>query len=275
MIKHKLFAIIALSIFLLANSFEIVSQRPNETLPIIEMSQRCLLGGVQNKNWVKTDSFGKKIEGTKKFNLYTFEGAGGEVTTSKIEKGDDNEPCSDFWFAETKSEIKQGVAITSARWNIVPRLPKAIGTKDEIYQAYLKIVGDMLKSKGIKNPVVRITQAYRVDLEGDGTDEVIIAANSEGIGEDPRAKAGDYSMLFIRKVVKDKAQTIMIAEEYHTKEAGGLTPSDNNISAIADLNGDGVMEIIIYGGYYEGSGSVAYEIKDNKATSVLECSCGA
>lgn len=275
MLRHKLFAIIALSIFLFADTFESVSQRPNETLPIIEMSQRCLLGGVQNKNWVKTDSFGKKIEGVKKFNLYTFEGAGGEVTTSKIEKGDDNEPCSDFWFAETKSEVKQGIAITSARWNVVPRTPKTIGTKDEIYQAYQKIVGDMLKSKGINKPVVKITQAYRVDLEGDGTDEVIIAANSEGMGEDPRAKAGDYSMLFVRKVAKDKAQTIMIAEEYHTKAAEGLTPSDNNISAIADLNGDGVMEIVIYTNYYEGSSSIVYEIKGDNAVSVLDCGCGA
>jgi hypothetical protein len=51
-------------------------------------------------------------------------------------------------------------------------------------------------------------------------------------------------------------------------------PSDNHISAIADLNGDGVMEIIARGGYYEGSGATVFEVKGNKATMVLDCFCG-
>ena len=40
------------------------------------------------------------------------------------------------------------------------------------------------------------------------------------------------------------------------------------------LNGDGKMEIVVFGEYYEGAFSSVYEISGNKAAKVLETGCG-
>ena len=269
--KTKLFVSIALSIFLFSQSIGGATLRANETSAIVDLSQHCLLGGVKNKRWIKADVVGKNLKGAQKFSLYTLNNAPSEIAFSKISNEDENEPCADFWFAETESEIKEGIAIQSPTWNVMPRQPRAINADDT---TYTKIVRNILISKGIKNPEVNITQGYKIDLDGDGTDEVVIAANRFENGVTPSASAGDYSFLLIRKIVNGKVQNIMFGEEYYPKAKESAIPSDSHISAIADLNGDGIMELVLYGGYYEGSGSSVVEIRGNKAVTVLDCACG-
>jgi hypothetical protein len=41
------------------------------------------------------------------------------------------------------------------------------------------------------------------------------------------------------------------------------------------LNGDGKMEIVTFGRYYEGDGTMVYEMRNNKAVKVLEAACGS
>jgi hypothetical protein len=75
-------------------------------------------------------------------------------------------------------------------------LPRAIDLKDT---TYVKIVRDVAKIHGIKTPEVKITQAYKIDLDGDGKDEVIIAANRYASGQvvewagTSSTSPGDYS----------------------------------------------------------------------------------
>lgn len=271
MSNYKIIVRVLLSVFLFAHSIVDANGQINQTHAIIELSQKCLIGGVQNGKWIKADEIGAKLTGTQKFNLYNLDGSTSEITTTRIGKGDENDPCSDFWSVETSSNMNRGIAIVSPTRNVMPRVPKAISLNDA---TYTKIVSAILISKGIKRPQVKITQAYKIDLEGDGKDEVVIAANRYANGILPSASAGDYSFLLVRKIINGKVQNIFIGKEFYPKAKEGAVPSDNHISAIADLNGDGVMEIVTYGGYYEGSSSVIFEIKGNKATGVLDCSCG-
>jgi hypothetical protein len=126
---------------------------------------------------------------------------------------------------------------------------------------------------------VQISQAYKIDLDGDGKDEVVIAANHyarglhelSGVGN--ATSPGDYSLVFVRKIVDGKAQNIFIVKAVWLKGDDGGLPRGNHISAIADLNGDGVMEIIGYDAYHEGSSSYVTELKRNKAVAVLACAC--
>jgi hypothetical protein len=46
-----------------------------------------------------------------------------------------------------------------------------------------------------------------------------------------------------------------------------------HISAIADLNGDGRLEIAMYSAYYEGSSSDIFDLNGTKLTAVLGCGC--
>ena len=61
-----------------------------------------------------------------------------------------------------------------------------------------------------------------------------------------------------------------------TKKIDFGAPSEYEVSAIADLNGDGKMELVIYCQYYEGNWVETYEIKSGKLSSVkiLDVACG-
>jgi hypothetical protein len=264
---------LALAISFLPQTAGSAGNRAAQPHAIVEISQGCLIGGAQDTKWVRADAFGKRLQGAQKFNLYSLAGPAGEITISKIEQDWD---CGGEWSVKTSSKAEAGIAIASPTWNVMPRLPRPIDLKDT---TYLKIVGDILKAAGIKKPEVKISQAYKIDLDGDGQDEVVIAANryGQGLGElsgvPNLTAAGDYSLVFVRKIIGGKAQNIFIVKAVWliANEAG--LPRRNHISAIADLNGDGVMEIVGYNAYHEGSSSYVFDLKRNKPVAALVCSC--
>ena len=55
-----------------------------EIHPIVDLSEQCLIGGVQNKKWVVAARFEKGLKGRHKFNLYTLKGPAGEITINKL-----------------------------------------------------------------------------------------------------------------------------------------------------------------------------------------------
>jgi hypothetical protein len=67
----------------------------------------------------------------------------------------------------------------------------------------------------------------------------------------------------------------MLDEEYHKKSETFTAPDEFKLVAVMDLNGDGVMEVVTSGAYYEGNWKTVYDIKDNKAVDVIGCGCGA
>jgi hypothetical protein len=241
-----------------------------QIVPIIEVQTGGLLGGVENGKYVNAKTTFGKLSGKQSYSLFGIRGKTGELTAT-VESPD--VPCEEFYYAKTELEGQKGIAIGTKRdWNPVPRTPRSINLKDK---TYLNIVAGILRAKGLPRSKAIIEQAVKVDLDGDGTEEVVLTASSYGGNIAPSAEAGDYSFVLVRKIVGGKAKNIMIAEEYIKKAVEFGAPSRFEISAIADLNGDGKMEIVQYGEYYEGSGAGAYEITD-KAVQIkaLETGCG-
>jgi len=239
-------------------------------VPIIEVQSGGLLGGVENGKWLDAKTTFAKLNGNQSYSLYGISGRTGELTAT-IEAPD--APCEEFYFAKTGLEDQKGIAIGKGiGWNPVPRTLRAINLNDK---TYLNIVSGILRSKGLTTAKAKLEQAVKVDLDGDGTDEVVLTASSYGGKIEPSAKAGDYSFLLVRKIVAGKVKNIMVAEEYVKKNVEFGAPSRFEISAIADLNGDGKMEIVQYGEYYEGSGAGVYVITDRAVEiKMLETGCG-
>ncbi len=273
MTKCHLAMTAALSVFLCAQTIGSITSRADETHGIVEMKEKCLIGGSRNQKWLDAKRLAKSLKARQKFSLYTLKGPAGEITFSKI-AGDRD--CGGEWSAETSSNAQAGVAITSPTWNVMPRLPRPIDLNDT---TYLRIVSNILKKEGITTPEVKITQAYKVDLDGDGKEEVVIVANryAQGLhelsGVGNATSAGDYTLVLVRKTIGEQVQNIFLVKAVWLKPDEGPLPRANHLSAIADLNGDGVMEIVLYSAYHEGSGSNVIQIDGSKTTSVLECSC--
>ena len=264
--------IFAASLLLALSSSIIRGQQNDQTHPIIEFRESCLIGAAQRQKWLDADHVGKAGK-PGNFQLYTLNGPAGDITVKKISEDAD---CGGEWQFETATPQKEGIAIFNPTWKVMPRLPRKVDVNDV---TYVHVVSDILKQKGIKRPIVAIDQAYKIDLDGDGSDEVVIVANhyangvSELTGVVHQTATSDYTLVLVRKIVNGAVKNIFVVDAIWLKANEGPLPRANHLSAIADLKGDGVMELVLYSAYHEGSRSNVVEIRGAKAQAVLGCSC--
>jgi len=129
------------------------------------------------------------------------------------------------------------------------------------------------KGEGLNPSIQTITKILKFDIDGDKQDEVLISASSEGV-KDGGALG---SIMYMRKIVKGKVQSIMLADylisssdEAAVQNAGYITPLD-----VCDLNGDGIMEIVTRATGIDFLEYAVYQFKDNGFTSVLSNGAGA
>jgi hypothetical protein len=270
--KRRIPVTIAIATGLLAGIAGTGTTAPSETHAIVEMSEQCLMGGVQDQNWISPERFQNALKSPKNFKLYTLKGPAGDAVLTKNAESE----CHPRWVAKSMPALKTGIAIQSPSWNVMPRLPKPVDSKDP---TYVQIVEDILKTEGIVKPEVKITQAYSIDLDGDGVQEEVIVANrfAKGLrefsGVATQTSPGDYTLVLVRKTVNRSVENIFLVKAVWRKGTETTLPRANHLSAIADLNGDGIMELVLYNAYYEGSASDVLQFKGTKPVGVLSCSC--
>jgi len=175
------------------------------------------------------------------------------------------------------------VIAIAAPWNALPRKPRVADTTQQVY---IDAVRDFLKTKGIEQPKVKIESILRVDLDGDGEEEVLISATNYFRKDDHvpmRSPAASYSMVLLRRVVAGKVETQLIVGEFYPKaypksaqEEGRFNaPNAYKVITTLDLDGDGKMEIVVGSNYYEGEMTTIYQCDPKKAEAVLSVGCGA
>lgn len=241
-------------------------------IPLADMRYSALLGGVENGKWIKPEKVIPTLKDQTEFVIAGFNGVEeGGVTMGK--KNEQDDVCDTGYLSfEFDLKSRTGVAVGSnAKWNPVPRIPQEISITSK---EYLKIVGEFLKTNKITKTQVKITQAFRVDLDGDGTDEVVLSATYYKKEIYENQTVGDYSFVLLRKIVNKKVQNILVWGEFITKNEDLPPPNTYEITGIADLNGDGKMEIVATSAYYEGASQTVFEIQGNKPVAVLEIGCG-
>jgi hypothetical protein len=161
-----------------------------------------------------------------------------------------------------------GVAI-SAPWELQPYLFEEV----EDNGTYGGFAAELLSSRGLEVAEPVIKQLFRTDLEGDGIHEVLVVA--EDVTPGFIMEEGDYSIAFMRKVVEGEVQTALLGETLVFDEMDQFGAA-YSFGGVADLNGDGRMEIIVNAAFFEGFAVEVWEYvnDDLGALQVLQMGCG-
>ncbi len=159
----------------------------------------------------------------------------------------------------------------SAGWDLNPHLVEEF-TDDGTYAAFAR---ELLDQRGLDVAEPVIKQLLRVDLEGDGVNEIIVVTEEiQGPYEPPTP--GDYSIVFMRKVVDGEVQTAILGDSVVGTEEGGLNLGFG-VGAVADLTGDGRMEVVVSVAYFEGLSVEVWEYFNDDLGMVptVQAGCGA
>jgi len=262
---------ILLSALLLAPA---LSARAEEPATFLELPYDYVIGGHADGKWQNTEQAGKAVKPGTEFRIFTLKDEAGKLTLKKAAPMED--VCTDVWVAETVPDKDiNGIAV-AAKWNPMPRTARSTATTQE---AYIKAVSAILTEQGIRKPEVKITQVLRVDVEGDGEDEVLLSAthyrSTEGLGNVPTsAGAGNYSFVALRRVVAGKVVTQILDGEFYETAKEFNAPNVHEVGAFLDLDGDGKLEIILHSHYYEGGATTVWKLGAKEAVKVLEVGCG-
>jgi len=147
----------------------------------------------------------------------------------------------------------------SADWNPLPRLPvfenvsrrtfrdaiaRAIRIVDEKYmQRDMTVFEDEPYNHHLLSLPFEVVEAIRIDLDGDGTEEVILSALVGEVADEPDETRARFIVL-----VEDSNVIPLFSLDLETQLYLGLEHWSPTVLFVADANGDGNMEIVIGGG---------------------------
>jgi hypothetical protein len=253
-----------------------------------------VVGVLENKLWMGADKISptskQLIQAGMQAVVLGMNGVLGKATVgSRFEA--DGAPCD--WVRST--DINTAVKIPtfpayaiSAKWNPVPRAIQNLPLENTAYQ---KIMAAELKARKINAPVV-MSQILKTDLDGDKVDEIILVAqrpkatfsNERRLEPKYETGVGDYSLVLVRKVVAGKVKTFVLGERIISKPfdqkalENGVGPQmtvlTQYVTAIADIDGDGRMEVFVDDDTHEGEGVTILGWNGKKFTTILEWGCG-
>lgn len=160
-----------------------------------------------------------------------------------------------------------------------PRVPQALGRELTVLpndnDRYQTILGE---AYGLSRP--NITALVRVDLEGDGTEEVLYALDSHP-GTWPIGQTGlSYSYVGVRRIQAGSEGTVEHLNLFdHRQQMAGESPLEHlrgRLIGLTDHEGDGKLEVVVEGGYYEGRVWSVWRVEAGQAPVRLGgAGCGA
>jgi len=246
--------------------------------PIVEVQSGYLFGAISDGKWIKADETAKLISDETTYRVYGLTQALDDAKGDKSKL--EGAPCEETLAVSLSPKPENGVIAIAAPWNALPRKPRVT---DPTQKTYVDAVRNFLRTKEIDEPKVKIDNVLRVDLDGDGEDEVLISATnyfSKDNRVPMRSPAGSYSMVLLRRVVAGKVETQLVEGEFHPKayvrkEDSFDAPNAYKVIAVLDLDGDAKMEVVVGSNYYEGEQITIYRCDPKKVEALLSVACGA
>jgi hypothetical protein len=252
---------------------------PPPTTPgtAVSVSRGEVLGWWDGQGWVQPDpDRTAPVAGGEQYQVVHLGDTVTDATGSGLRTGCDpsGRPSAvDVGLPQPGSDRDSGpVAVTGVP---EPR-PRPVTVIDPSGATYRAAAAEVLAGLGIDDPQPAVRQVVRGDLAGDGTYEVFVVVERLTDPEGLIAGKGDYSVVFMRRMVAGELRTFVVAQSIADSRAGGTRfVQAHDLDALADLNGDGRMEVVVGYRYYEGAGTAVYEVApDGGLVQVLYRGCG-
>jgi hypothetical protein len=133
--------------------------------------------------------------------------------------------------------------LSETSWPVQPRpvrspVTNLLELRDARFDIYREEARRLARVFGGADALPELLQVQRGDLDGDGTEEVLVSAKYYGDLREP-AVVGRYSIAYVRHVVGDHAVSKVLDVVVSSKLIGDFV-----IHGVADIDGDGVMEVI-------------------------------
>ena len=233
-----------------------------------------VLGAHNGRGYLNATKSHPLFQSGTRFSLFDLSGKSESAVIGKVTR-DDRLP-ENFYasFSHRAQNAPQKLALHGAR-NPQPRRVRKLSAKSRTYR---RAMSQVLQSKGVRVLAPKLTQVLRVDLNGDGQSEVLLAARSgDNMGRRAFAKRGDYALAAVRYVVNGRVQTKVLDADIYTRDAmgGASAVTDFTFLSCVDIDGDGKMEIAVSSRYYEGSSVVIYSFDGRNFREVMEFGNGA
>ncbi len=277
---------IIVAILLGSSLVALAQSTPKAVLFRLDLEETAIVGALEGNTWAVGEKLSLGSQNAIKNGLQTVllnnTGAIGKAMSGgKIETGF----CDWVRVTSISTPVKLPYLPTyalAAAWNPVPRAITAIPNTNVAYQ---KVMTDELKKRKISQPVM-LSQIIQTDLDNDKSNEVLLVAQNPRLSFDAQNRLngsygqekGEYSLVLVRKVVAGKVQTFTLGERIVTKVFDGTSGQPQVmtqfISAIADINGDGKMEVFVDDLVHEGYGVTIYTWNGKGFSRMLDWGCG-
>ncbi len=188
------------------------------------------------------------------------------VRVSGVDKPMSEEPCGDY--ASFEKDDAMGTVATQPMTRLV------------LDEKALAPIRKTLESRyGAKFPSLRLRNGIDIDLDGDGQTERVLdlIAGYRATDNIDEQIAGD--ILQHVAIWKDGRPVAELFTQFApAKAARGeyyIGHIYGSLTALADLDGDRLVEMIVVSGYHEGEGIEVYVYREGRLTRLLSEGCGA
>lgn len=131
-------------------------------------------------------------------------------------------------------------------------------------------------------PAAPVTQLAKVDLEGDGKDEVIFAVDT---GDAVVERNGDHfsgAWVGVRRIGADgQVKTHLLFQSAVTYKAAEVASGERlpthyfaKVLGLTDVDGDKKLEVVVQDGFYEGATTTVWRVTDSGPVKVGATGCG-
>jgi hypothetical protein len=239
------------------------------------------LGAWQQDRWqLATDPSGNPIRpGIEAGTQFVVSNLDGE--TSAV-LGDNTEACFDGRVGPTIDvEVAapdppgfgyNAVAVIARPWALKPRPVAVTATAPDTYRA---LGAASFEGEPVDASQGAVEQLVVADLDGDGDDEALTSFEFVQPSAGPGAP-GDLAALVAIDVETRSATTVLQSLVDQDADAETFPIIERyRVLDVADLNGDGRMEVLVHAWYYEGAAVIVYTYDGSAFTEVLSTGCGA